>query len=41
MVPLDPEETFDLPDGTDPQHALLAGIAGTAGWLSVVARAAV
>lgn len=40
-VPLDPDETYELPAGTDPEHALLAGIAGLAGWLSVHDRAKV
>lgn len=39
FVPLDPEETFELPEGTSPEHALTAGIAGLAGWLSVNDRA--
>lgn len=38
---LDPEQLFDVPDGTDPSTAIGCGIAGLAGFLSVKDRGAI
>ncbi len=38
---LHPDETFDLPEGTDPAVAIGCGIAGIAAYLSVVDRGAI
>ena len=35
---LDPEQCFELPDGTDPAQAIACGIAGLAAWMSIKTR---
>lgn len=35
---LDPEQCFELPEGTDPGQALACGIAGLAAWMAVKVR---